>query len=389
MSDTAIYRLWPVVLTLLAATSMHAQVIHNGSNIYVGSGVELHVDGSVANSGFVQNQGELLVAGDWINTNVYQGLGRLTLNGNTTQRLRNNGNSLYSLRISSLGRVDLQDNLTIDNRIELSQGVIHVSTPYSLTTANSATVAGGSSASFVEGPLISRGTGYKFMPIGKNGRYYPVEMLDVTGVEPVVQVEAFEDMSAFRLAGYGRTLSAVYWQQSVLSGTYTGSPMTIGYDLPVTADAGLDIFQSAEASELFTPVGNTTAAYESALDKITTANAVTGTLFLIGNRINVAPGEASFYFPTSLSPDAANPDNRSLRVYGEQLISEGFLFVVYNRWGQRVYESRSLEEMSTQGWSGQQQAGGILTSGAYPYLLKAKRKTGEAMEQKGLISIVR
>jgi hypothetical protein len=76
-------------------------------------------------------------------------------------------------------------------------------------------------------------------------------------------------------------------------------------------------------------------------------------------------------------------------VFGEQLTEEGFLFVVYNRWGQQVFESRSLEAMSTKGWSGQQHTGGTLASGAYPYLLKGKRKSGEALMQKGVISIVR
>jgi hypothetical protein len=389
MTNVATYRLWSLGLILLAAISASAQVVHNLSNVYIGSGLEVHIDGSVANSGFVQNQGELFVSGDWTNANVYQGLGRLTLNGNTKQRLNNHGNSLYSLSINSSGSVVLEDQLTIDSWLELAAGIVRVSSPYSLTLANSANVAGGSVNSFIDGALISRGTGYKFMPIGKNGGYYPLELLDVTGIDPVIQVEAFTDMPAYRLEGYGRILSSVYWEQRILSGTYTGSPMTIGYDLPDNADAGLDIFQSVNGTELFTPVGNTTTAFESVIDKTTTESPVTETLFLIGNRIDVAPGDASFYFPTSLSPEAANPDNRSVRVFGAQLTNDGFVFIVYNRWGQQVFESRSLEEMSMKGWSGQQQSGGTLASGAYPYLLKGKRKTGEPLEQKGLISIIR
>jgi hypothetical protein len=389
MMDVSTYRMWLLGLILLAALKLNAQVVHNKSNLHVGRGVEIHVDGSVANSGFVHNQGELFVSGDWTNSNVYQGLGRLTLNGINKQRLNNNGNSLYSLRVNNSGSVDLDDKLTIDSRIELAEGIVHVSSSSSITLANSAIVAGGSINSFIDGPLISRGTGYKFMPIGKNGGYYPLELLDVTGIDPVILVEAFTDMPAYRLEGYGRILSSVYWKQHILSGTYTGSPMTIGYDLPDNADEGLDIFQSVNGTELFTPVGNTTTDFESVIDKTTTESPVTESLFLIGNRIDVAPGQASFYFPTSLSPEAANPDNRSIRVFGEQLLNDGFLFVVYNRWGQQVFESRSLEDMSTKGWTGEQQSGGSLASGAYPYLLKGKRKTGEALEQKGLISIIR
>lgn len=375
-----------MILPLLA----DAQLIHNASNLYVDATVQLHVDGAVTNNGFIQNQGDMFVSGDWINTSVYQGLGRLTLKGRTTQRLDNNGNNLYSLRLDASGPVELRDDILIENRIEFTRGVLRVSSPYTLTLAHNVTVAGGSPASFVEGPLDSRGTGYKFLPIGKNGRYYPVELLDVSGIDPVVRVEAFATLPSFRLNDYGRLVSDVYWQQSTVSGTYSGSPVSVGYNLPDDVeDDDLDIFQSPATSEFFSPLGNTNATITSPIDKITTANPVSEPLILIGSRVHVEPGAARFYFPNSISPDAPNPDNRALKVFGEQLVADDFLFIVYNRWGQVVYETRSLPEMSTQGWSGQQRAGGTLSSGAYPYLLKGKLKTGEPLEQKGLISIVR
>lgn len=364
--------------------------LHNASNLYVGTGIEVHVDGAISNTGFVQNQGELFVAGDWLNSNIYQGLGRITLDGSATQRLKNNTNNFYSLRINSGGNIDWQDNIVIDNRLELLKGIIRVTDPYALTLAASATVEGGSQSSYVEGPVISRGTGYRFFPVGKGGGYYPVDLLDVAGIDPVVKVEAFDQMETFRLAGYDRVLSDVYWQQTTLGGTYTGSPVTLGYNLPQGSENGLtEIFQSASSSELFTPAGNTSVAYESGNDKITTSSTLNGTLLLIGSRVVVAPGTEKFYFPTSLSPEAADPNNRSIRVFGAQLTEEGFLFVVFNRWGQQVFESRSLEFMSTTGWSGQQHTGGTLSSGAYPYVIKGKLKSGEAMEQKGMISILR
>lgn len=377
-------------LGMLLPVLANAQMIHNTSNLYVGATVQLHVDGSVANNGFIQNQGEVLVSGDWINASVYQGLGRLTLNGRTAQRLDNHGNNLYSLRLDASGPLELRDNILIENSIDFARGILHVASPYGLTLANNAIVSGGSPASFVEGPLDSRGTGYKFLPIGKNGRYYPLELLDVSGIDPVVRVEALITLPSFRLNNYGRLVSDVYWQQSTISGTYSGSPVSVGYNLPDNVEeADLDIFQSPATSEVFSPVGNTSTTITSSHDKITTGNPVSEPLILIGSRVHVEPGAARFYFPNSISPDAPNPDNRALKVFGEQLLEEEFLFIVYNRWGQVVFESRSLPDMSTQGWSGQQRAGGTLSSGAYPYLLKGKFKTGEPLEQKGLISIVR
>ncbi|MGC3948152.1 MAG: gliding motility-associated C-terminal domain-containing protein [Chryseolinea sp.] len=381
------YRLW-LLLTIGVAGTSHAQ-IHNTSNLYVGSEAEVHVDGSVSNSGFVQNQGEMVVSGDWLNTNIYQGLGRLTLAGNTTQRLSNNGNSFYSLRINSVGFIDWQDQVIIDNLLDLSSGIVRVSDPSSLTLAPAATVAGGSTTSFVEGPMIVRGTGYKFLPIGKNGGYYPVEFLDVSGIDPVVKVEAFDDVPAFRLEGYGRVKSNVYWQQTVLSGTFSGSPVALGYNLPDATGNAFAVYQSPAQTELFTDAGNTSLSNSNGLEKITTSSAITESFLVIGERVVVAPGSEQFYFPTSISPEATDPNNRSVRVFGEQLTDDEFLFIVFNRWGQQVFESRSLEYMSTTGWSGQQQAGGTLASGGYPYMLKGRFKNGESLQQKGMISIVR
>ena len=381
------YRIW-LWLTIGVAGTTHGQ-IHNSSNLYIGSGVEIHIDGSLSNEGFVQNQGDMFVTGDWMNTDVYQGLGRLTLSGNATQRLSNNGNSIYSLRINTGGVVDWRDQIVIDHQLDLISGIVRIADPNSMTLAPAAAVTGGSPVSYIDGPLITRGTGYRFLPIGKNGGYYPVEFLDVSGIEPVVKVEAFDELPPFRLQGYGRTRSHVYWKQTVLNGTYTGSPVSLGYDLPALPAGTLAVYEGTTPTEEFTDAGNTTVSNTNGMEKITTTTAVTGTLLVIGERVVVAPGSEAFYFPTSISPEAPNPDNRSVRVFGEQLADEDFLFVVYNRWGQQVFESRSLEYMSTDGWSGQQQSGGTLSSGAYPYLLKGKLRNGEVLQQKGTISIVR
>src|SRR5690349_16628125 len=105
MTNRQTYRIRLLGVALFIAGTVQAQV-HNASNVHVGSGVEIHIDGTVSNSGFVQNQGELLVTGDWLNTNVYQGLGRITLLGSTLQRVKNNTNNIYALRIVSNGPVE-------------------------------------------------------------------------------------------------------------------------------------------------------------------------------------------------------------------------------------------------------------------------------------------
>jgi hypothetical protein len=61
---------------------------------------------------------------------------------------------------------------------------------------------------------------------------------------------------------------------------------------------------------------------------------------------------------------------------------------VFNRWGEIVYESNSLERMSSNGWDGRSISGAALASGAYPYRLMALDKTGRKLDKKGVITII-
>ena len=63
--------------------------------------------------------------------------------------------------------------------------------------------------------------------------------------------------------------------------------------------------------------------------------------------------------------------------------------MVYNRWGQQVYESNSLEAMQSDGWDGRQKnTGATLPTGTYPFLMKAVDIHGKSFEKQGVISII-
>ena len=81
-------------------------------------------------------------------------------------------------------------------------------------------------------------------------------------------------------------------------------------------------------------------------------NSATRNVFVLGESIpsDGMPGE--FYLSTTLSPVASNPDNRYVKVFGNQLVDNDFQFRVFNRWGLMVYETSSLEGMLQVGWDG-------------------------------------
>jgi len=371
--------------------TLHGQGIANQTNIFIDDGVEVHVQGDVTSEGFIQNQGSFFVDGNWTNTNVYQGLGSITLYGGQQQTFYNNKNAVYDLIVDGSGPKIIQGKVVITKSLALNLGIVTVADPDTLYISDGATVTG-SSRSFVDGAVTHEGTGYKFFPIGTNGNYYPVELIDVTGINVATEMEAFDNVPSTDLPPSSTIYSTVYWQRKDIRGTFLNSPLSLGYTIPDNYGDrhALEIFQAQTLTSPFAPLGKIAVSYDADIDKITSGTDATENIFVIGE--TAAPGglPGEFYLSTSLSPAAADPDNRLVKVFGNQLVEENFQFIVYNRWGLKVYESKSLVDMITIGWDGHQQGNNdALPSGAYPYFFRATTKAGGLIERKGIVSIVR
>jgi hypothetical protein len=374
---------------LLSMNSSIGQSLTNQSNIFIPAGLEFHLDGDFVNEGFIQNQGSFFLTGNWKNTNVYQGTGRVTLNGDLDQTFFNNKNAVYHLEINGAGEKFISDRLPVSNRLDLILGIVNVSDMDTLLIANGASITGGSTESHVNGALTHQGTGYKFFPIGINGAYYPLELLNVNGINPTIEVEVFENAQPLTLPSNVTVFSNKYWQRKTINGTFLGSPLSIGYPIPddYTNRHVIDILQSDALDNDFAILGNTRVEYNDPIPMVISDNLATRNVFILGESIPAdgIPGE--FYLSTTLSPVASNSDNRYVKVFGNQLVENDFQFRVFNRWGLMVYETSSLEGMLQVGWDGRHK-GDHLPSGAYPFILKAVTKTGDVIEKKGVISII-
>ena len=183
----------------------------------------------------------------------------------------------------------------------------------------------------------------------------------------------------------------VYWERKTIRGTYLESPLSIGFDVPdnFTSRHIIEILEGDNLAAPFTKLGRVTVTYDNVLDKVTSDNGLARNIFVIGGSTPSDGLPGQFYFSTSLSRHAADPDNQVVKVFGDQLSGESFRFLVFNRWGKVVYESNSLKDMIVNGWNGTSQGGGeYLPSGSYPFILQDRTKTGDQMEKKGVISIV-
>jgi hypothetical protein len=380
-----------LVLALLLFHSIKAQDLTNSTNLYIPAGLEFHLDGDFANSGFIQNQGSFFVSGNWRNTNVYQGLGTVTLNGTREQDFSNNENAVFHLVIDGTGTKHIVNKLPITNKLSLFSGIVRITEVDTILLSTTATVAGGSFTSYIDGAFTNEGTGFKFFPIGKNGSYFPVEMLNVTGINPVISLEVFENPPPIQGPPAIGVYSRVYWQRKNIKGTFTGSPIVTGYPVPedYTNRHVIELLQSESFNQPFTTMGNVTVSFGEELAKIVSGTNLTGNIFLIGTGIPAGGIPGEFYLSTSLSPRAVNTDNQFVKIFGNKLVNENFHLMVYNRWGLLVYETTSLESMIQTGWDGRRNGDGeLLPSGGYPYVLRAVTKDGEEVEKKGMISIV-
>jgi gliding motility-associated-like protein len=91
------------------------------------------------------------------------------------------------------------------------------------------------------------------------------------------------------------------------------------------------------------------------------------------------------YVPTAFSPNGKGPDaNNELCVYGTAVCVEEFLFQVYDRWGEKVFETTDI----TKCWDGKHK-GKEMNSGIYVYRQYVKLTSGEEIDTSGNTTLVR
>lgn len=366
-------------------TCVYAQEVHSSTSLFTSSGLDVSINGSLTNTGFIQNQGQLSVTGNWTNQGVYQGVGNVTLTGNN-QRLLNNGQPIYHLIIDGGGIKTIKGKLIVEAQMDFENGIVVVDDLDTLLFREEVEINSASAQSYVEGALTSSGSGYHFFPIGKNGMYHPVIMEDIKGLSPIIEMEVFQNLPVVRTTTPTELFHDIYWKRTTVRGSFESSPVTITYDVPDTiSEDEIIIVSGDDFSEPFLVQGNLRVQQAGNGKQISSSQPIAESILAVGHYQGDVP--RSFYFSTTLSPNATNPQNRTIRIFGDHLSSSDFLFEVYNRWGNSIFKNQSLTEMSTIGWDGRQN-GNLLTSGVYPYSLKYTDTSGKTAHKTGFITII-
>lgn len=381
-----------LILFILSILSIPVpgQGLINHTTLYIPESVNVYIDGDLINGNFLQNNGNIHVQGHWQNTQVYQGSGATHFTGEATQEIFNNHQAIHHVVMDGSGTKRINGTLTVTGTLALTQGIADVGEQDTLRMTPTAQIRGGSYTSHINGALTHEGSGYKYFPIGKNGKYRPAELLDVKGIDPVISLEVFEHAPDIRPAVPVLPDKSIYWKLTTLDGHFETTPVAMSFITnSVRNPDHLSILHGQSWNEIFQPAGdNTLAPLDAYLSKITSSSELNGRYYLLGETVHGKEND-EVYLSTSLCPAAVNPENRSIRIFGDNLGDERFRFQVFNRWGELIFESLSQPTMAEQGWDGRhRETGQLVTSGAYPYLLKAVTHQGNAIQKKGMILVI-
>ncbi|MCF8299024.1 MAG: gliding motility-associated C-terminal domain-containing protein, partial [Saprospiraceae bacterium] len=88
------------------------------------------------------------------------------------------------------------------------------------------------------------------------------------------------------------------------------------------------------------------------------------------------------FVPNAFTPEAES--NNVFMPYGVFVDGSGYVFQIYNRWGQVIFETNDLYE----GWNGMVD-GTIATEGVYVYFIKFKNSKGEMFEKRGTVTLLK
>lgn len=129
---------------------------------------------SSTNNNIVSIAGNLDFSGTLTESST--GLPVLELNGTANQQISGTGSITNSitLRINNVTGATLNSPLTLPYNLELTDGKITTTSTNLLTMVDNATYTGGSTTSFIEGPMKKRGDDDFLFPVGKGGIFAPI-----------------------------------------------------------------------------------------------------------------------------------------------------------------------------------------------------------------------
>ncbi|MEM8939168.1 MAG: gliding motility-associated C-terminal domain-containing protein [Bacteroidota bacterium] len=397
---------------LFLSLIIRSQNLYIGENalLHISSGASLEVGGNLWNAGAIQNVGKVSLFSNWPVNNNFNGLkGELEFRGSEDQMIIPPQLTVSKLTVNTLGSVDFpgEEYIVLD-RIEFRFGTIAPGDGTRFILGENVNVIGGSNDSYFDGPLISRGSGIKIFPVGSKGVYSPMTLLDVFGND--VELEASFTRENPVDPRPGDSLLGVshrgFWELELINGVADESQIQLEFNQEDLSDFKIrnDLRHRLNEPAIALTTNLTNRWRSLGTREITNSDFLTfGTIlgefpislevgrmlyFAIGLAVKV-PEEGLYFMPEVFSPSAADPDNKSFKIFGERISSQDFHLQIYNRLGVQVYSTTSFTQANEDGWDGTNKAGAEEPTGVYFYSLRFRFEQGEVVEESGAFYLVR
>jgi len=385
--------------------------IQTNALVHVAEGANLEVGGNLENEGVVQNVGTITLYKNWVTNRNFNGLGgRLTFIGVDNQLAPAGTIETSELVINSLGNVQFPGvEYRVTDRLEFIFGNVIPGENTRFILGPDVQIMGGSRDSYFEGKLTHTGSGIKTFPLGYDGVYAPITLLDVFGATPEIQAGYVRENPEAPVPG-DSVLGVSYkglWELELISGTADDTQVEIQFDQEDLSD--FKVFNNirhrvnAPAVVLATHPGG---PFESlGLSSLLNSDSLTYGTIIGKKSLTFSPGQKNYlaigltpripdqglyYIPEAFSPQANDARNRTFRIFGEQIAEQGFELQIYNRYGVLVYETDSWTEANEVGWDGTNlQTGGDEPTGIYYYTVKFIFITGLPVQKSGIFYLIR
>lgn len=379
-----------IVCILYVPSLVQAQIfVANQATLHIDANSTFFIPQHLQNQGTISNQGTIEILGNWVNPGTNTPTGTVIFDG-TNQQISQYGNTFYNVIITGGGNKEVPTRMYIINSIEFDNGyVVPVDTAKIILMPNAQSTIG-SQISYVKGTLYAKGEGNKYFAVGSDNLFLPAEFHNIIGTATLfgISVHTFESTPT---AGKGARVvfDDIYWKMDIIEGSIPDAQIS----LPIPADhvANIDsivVMQSTTVSEPFVNIGSDNSVSSIIPDDyVTSKDSLKGPLFARGILLDV--NWDLLYIPNALSNNATNPNDKCIKVYGGLFKAEDFSFTVTNQWGNKVFETKSLQEMETIGWTGEnKKTNRRETTGQYFYYIQAVAKDNTPYSKAGSIWII-
>lgn len=379
------------IYSLLAFSQDGVQI--NGAQLTVGSQAVFYVDGNVESNGDILNQNEIIINGNWESSGAYSSSGAIRFIGGD-QTIDNYSNTFNKVLITGGGIKTVPSGFNISDSLTLDDGILKPYDTAKIVALSSALISDGDEYAHVDGMFYHEGVGTKFYPLGKDEEFRPVEM-NVSEGDAVVGYELHKNLETTNPRYEYPVIELqtnYYWEQNIASGTLDSALLILPYDeLNLVSHNTQTVMEAKDLQSMFRTTephyNNSSFRLGSYFQTLSSGKHITGSYFAVG--VQQLYNWDLKYVPDALSPNAENPEDQVIKIYGAVFYDVDFLFKVVNQWGNEVFRTTDLEFMQTVGWDGtNSKTNKKEVTGQYQYILKAKKLDSEYHSEAGSLYII-